>query len=191
MSYYEIFAQIVQDKTFECFLKHANFNFVKRRYVNIFLSDQRLEKIFRQCSSQIELNLLLEDIVNFITSSTNRRFTTANYQDLIKINFNFIKTNLLSRFCLSCHCQPTTILLHILPAIRQKIEIILCHPNFSISKVADDLLRLQIVLQIINYNFPTYLNHWFKIDHPWEAQENLQNSIAQKNIRKIIKHYSL
>jgi hypothetical protein len=168
--------------------KRGKFSFKYLRYVNVFLSDKQIEILFKNCRTVDEIHQVVTSIKTFVDSKLVRQFTAENFQDLIKIHYNSVNTELLHEFCQICQCRPQTILIHLIPAIRRTVELKIIHHDFVFEKVIDDFQKLNILLNFVKLSFNEYLSSWFKIQQPWEAQDNLHTTVAQKNIRIIYKN---
>jgi hypothetical protein len=171
--------------------KRGKFSFKYLRYVNVFLSNKKIEVLFRNCRTADDIHQTVTAIKKFVDSKLVRQFTAENFQDLIKIHYNSVNSDLLHDLFLKCQCKKQTVTTHLIPATRRTIELKIIQQDFKFIHVLDDFLKLKASLDFIKYSFSEYLSNWFKIQQPWEAEGILQNHIAQKNIRTIFMNIKL
>jgi hypothetical protein len=165
----------------------GKFNLVSKHYVRLFLSHQIISKEMNSFKNIFDLQIFLKNLIEFFTNNQSK-LSRNDLGWLFIYNWQEITPSLLYDFCKITNIYIGDIQTHIFPEIRKKIQILLNQSEFDLSGCVLEIYRLHILLKYCNINTSGYLEDWFKINQPWEGEECLQNPIAQKNIRLLLKN---
>ncbi len=165
---------------------NSNFGFNFKHHINYFLSQDIISEEIKQIKTSEELHIFTETLVGFFTQK-GAKFTRLDFSRLVITNWQNVDISLLKELLIISNIPPSNIQMHIFPEIRKKVQCYLNQSKFPQMECLYEIRRLHIFLQYCGIKTGSYLEDWFKINHPWEGEESLQNQTAQKNIKILIK----
>lgn len=167
--------------------QRGKFNLKPKHYVLRFLTHQEISECINKINNPLELQKFLSELNNFFINNGYNP-ARSDYSYLFLHNWENINSIVLKEFCIITKISPDDIQLHIFPEIRKKVQIILNLNEFPITNCLTEIYKLHILLNYCKIKTSSYLEKWFKINQPWEGEEALQNPIAQKNLRILLKN---
>lgn len=156
---------------------------------DVFYNDEDIKFYFREAENANELLTMVEFTINFYLKQKNKtKFSFHDRKDFFIYHaLDSVQPVFLKEFCQYLEPRPQDILIHLVPIIRQRIVKKLNQIDFNLRELRSEIRQLNILLNYINQDLIEYLTIWLKNKLSWECDDDLQNPIAKRNIKRLLK----